>query len=112
MRSQDKVSTLPLWAQRKIEVLESEVKALTSRLDAFSGESKTHVCIESRIHDPDSTIKNIPDHTSIRFLVGDNYMDVRWDKDSVYVISYGPDEFLIKPRAANSISLAYRPREE
>jgi hypothetical protein len=76
---------LPVWAQREIERLESNVRSLEQRLAAFGGETPTN----TQVYAFEGPKINLPDDSMIRFHTGglwDQHIDCRLKKEAAHLM--------------------------
>lgn len=98
MKKDYDITKLPQWAQRKIRVLEKNIKTLERKVAEINGERKTNTAIISGMdRNP------LPNSCTIEFDITGNRISCGIIDNELRV--YGYNTIIVLPRASNSIHL-------
>ena len=107
------LSKLPVWAQKKIQLLEMQLKETADRLSIFEQKKKTRVSIPHPMFVRTSEKAfYLDDRETFRFRFGDehwNYVDVGLKKGEVQVM--GGHSIIVQPWAANVVKVKMTPED-
>lgn len=107
------ISKLPVWARKRIELLEMQLKETNDKLSIFEQKKKTRVSFPHPMSLRTSLDKfYLDDRETFRFHFGDehwNYVDVVLKKNEVQVM--GGHSIIVQPWAANVVKVKMTPED-